>query len=120
MCPGRPDWIDPNQVFVGCRTLFLDRGSVLGREQGGRRNDKPCVLRPDQITATQSISMSNGPGHSGAQTKMRAGGAYHASTTVEVWRGAPREGVRFHKADQSLVAVWFREGPPGEVMVTIS
>ena len=47
--PGRPDWIDPNQVFVGCRTLFLDRGSVLGREQGGCRNDKPCVLRPDQI-----------------------------------------------------------------------
>jgi hypothetical protein len=30
---------------------------------------------PDQIIAMQSISMSNGPVHSGMQTKIRAGGS---------------------------------------------
>src|SRR4030088_1231938 len=47
---------------------------VIGLDRRGHEFSSPVGLTPYK-TATQSISMSNAPIHSGTQTKMRAGGS---------------------------------------------
>jgi hypothetical protein len=51
------------------------RTSALHDLQSDRALAEGWDLGPDQTIAIQSISISNGPVHSGMQTKMRAGGS---------------------------------------------
>jgi hypothetical protein len=56
------------------RDNALSRGRFTGNHQDvASATLAVFVQRPPHFTATQSISTSNGPGHDGTCTKMRAG-----------------------------------------------